>query len=170
MLRFREYVVETFVPRDMTNLDAELDSLEKQKQEAGEVFIDWSKRKVKLLKSDNGTITIDASVYKRNPWSSGLQFFKDGVNIGEFHFFLKPIFAGENKLYGPYDFDDAELLFRFKKFEGCKIVYDDNVKRLIHNMCKLVYYHIDHDGVKKALDLSEIVYKEAIKRNFLIIP
>lgn len=172
LYRFKNFTNETFLPRNMKERDPKMDIIIKQKETTGEVYIDFRDRNVTLIKNaDNGKIYTIGSITKRNPWSASIQFKKDLKNnksesyhLGEFVFYLVPIYADAKKknLYDPYKLDNMEILGR--GFKDYKILYDQNVDKLVENQCKLIYYN-EENGVEKAKDLKKEVIKMAFDKN-----
>jgi hypothetical protein len=169
LYRFKNFVSETFEPRNVDSRDKSMDEIVKQKEISGEVYIDFREYPMFLITPDNGKLSTVGSIVKRNPWSAGLQIKKDGKNLYEFAFYLHPVFADAKKknLYEPYKLDEVEVLGCGKKFAGHKILLDGNVHKLLSNMCKLIYDGYPN-GVKNASDLTQQVIEAAISKNILI--
>jgi len=168
LYRFKDFVSETFHPRGVQSRDPKMDNIIKQKEESGQVYVDYREWPAVIVReSDNANIPVLGSITIRNPWSTSIQFKKDNNVLCEFVFYLHAIFADARKknLYEPYKLDDMEIQGRSKKY---KIIYDDNVDKLVENMCKLIYNKEIDSAIKKSQDLKKDVIEMALTKTLFI--
>lgn len=170
---FKQFLFETFLPKNIEKREEVFDRMVKQKEESGELVVDHRPREVKIFRSKEEDL-VNAEIVRRNPFSSSIIFMKKNSShvLCELVFFLHATFADERKKnnYEPYKLDDIEMWYRLSIDAGkIKLLLDDNLKKLIENACKLIYeYGKEPNKVKKYKKLSQEVIEMALQKGLLL--
>ena len=167
---FKQFLLETFLPKNIEKREEVFDRMVKQKEDSGEIFVDHRPREIKILRQEASLA--EAEITKRNPFSSSI-VFKEKNNpyiTGEFVFYLHAEFVEDRKRnnYEPYKLDYVEILYR-KRGDKIKIILDENLEKLIENACKLIYeFNDEPNKIEKYKNLSKDVIKMGLEKGIFL--